>query len=76
MICKHIIQYKSILDLLERIIDDRQQKDYKNPKIKIFTIEQIKKQPGYIKLWHKQNNKSKSRNLGHHRLINIEITRV
>ena len=58
---KHLIQYKSILDLLEQkiIIPSDKTKSFKNPNVKIFTIQQIKKQPGYIKYWHKH---SKSKN--------------
>ena len=53
-ICKLMIQYQSILDLMERIVEKQR---YKHPKIKIFTINQIKKQPAYILYWHRHNKK-------------------
>lgn len=53
-ICTRMIQYESILDMLERIVDKEM---FRHPKIKIFTVQQIKKQPGYILYWHRQNKK-------------------
>eukprot|EP01084_Bolivina_argentea_P008413 15760_1 len=59
-VCKLMIQFKALLDLMERVVD---KKKFKHPNITIFTVQQIKKQREYTAYYHKHAKHSNHENI-------------